>query len=151
MQFVFVLTERLIEMFLINQLKVMTVIWTFRVDTLMNNKVFTVFLMSKSMRAMRAAQGYFVRKLINLDLRFSAAYFAHNLIVRAVVLVKIFFGSFAIRASTVVGNITYRTAFNRLNVITVAPFDVRNKLLIMPNVALDDKRRLIDLKLLILR
>lgn len=92
-----------------------------------------------------------MRDFISEGLRFSTANFTQYLIVRTIVLVKIFFWSFAIRASAVIGNITCRTALNRLNFITVTPFDVRNKLFVMPNMALDDKRRFIDLKLLILR
>ena len=41
MQLVFVFAERLINMFLVNVFKIMTVIRTLRISTLMYNKVFS--------------------------------------------------------------------------------------------------------------
>ena len=117
----------------------------------MNNKVFAILLVNKRMRAMGASQDDFVGELINNGLRFSAADFAHKLIVRAVVLVKIVFWCVTIGTGGIIGNITNRAAFDRLNIIVVTPLDIFNKVFVKPNLTLDDQWRLIDFKLLILR
>ncbi len=151
MQLVFVFAERLINMFLVNVFKIMTVIRTLRISTLMYNKVFTVFLMRKRMRTVRTAQDNFAREFISMSLKFSATNFTQNLIVRTVVLVKILFRSFTVWASTIIGNITNRTAFDRSYNITVTPFDIRNEVLVKPNFALDNDGWFINFELLILR
>lgn len=138
-------------MLFLNLFKVMEVIRAFRINALVNNKVFAILLVNKSMRAVRATQDDLVGELINTGLRFSAADFAHKLIVRAVVLVKIVFWSVTIGTGGIIGNITNRAAFDRLNIIVVTPLDIFNKVFVKPNLTLDDQWRLIDFKLLILR
>ena len=138
-------------MLFLNLFKVMEVIRAFRINALVNNKVFAVFLVNKRMRAMRASQDDFVGELINTGLRFSAADFAHKLIVRAIIPVKIVFWSMTIRAGGVIRNITNRAAFDRLNIIVVTPLDIFNKVFVKPNLTLNDQWRLIDFELLILR
>lgn len=137
-------------MLFLNLFKVMEVVRAFRINTLVNDKVFAVLLVNKRMRAMRASQDNLGGELIT-SLRFSAADFAHKLIARAVVLVKIVFWSVTIGAGGIIGNITNRAAFNRLNIIVVTPLDIFDKVLVKPNLTLDDEWRLIDFKLLILR
>ena len=138
-------------MLFLNLVKVMEVIRAFRINALVNNKVFAIFLVNKRMRAVRASQDDFVGELINTGLKFSAADFAHKLIARAVIPVKIVFWSMTIRADGIIGNITNRAAFDRLNIIVVTPLDIFNKVFVKPNLTLDDEWRLIDFKLLILR
>ena len=117
MQLVFVFAERLINMFLVNVFKIMTVIRTLRISTLMYNKVFTVFLMRKRMRTVRTAQDNFAREFISMSLKFSATNFTQNLIVRTVVLVKILFRSTTTRARNINSNFFTVSTFNRFNVI----------------------------------
>ena len=56
MELVFVLATWLRQMFLVNLLEVVQIIWTFRVGAFMYNEVLAVFLMNKSMRAMRTSK-----------------------------------------------------------------------------------------------
>ena len=56
MELVFVLAIWLRQMFLVNLLEVVQIIWTFRVGAFMYNEVLAVFLMNKSMRAMRTSK-----------------------------------------------------------------------------------------------
>ncbi len=56
MEHVFVLAIWLRQMFLVNLLEVVQIIWTFRVGAFMYNEVLAVFLMNKSMRAMRTSK-----------------------------------------------------------------------------------------------
>ena len=138
-------------MLFLNLFKVMEVIRAFRINALVNNKVFAILLVNKSMRAVRASQDDLVGELINTGLRFSAADFAHKLIARAVIPVKIVFWSMTIGASGIIGNIANRAAFDRLDIVVVTPLDIFNKVFVKPNLTLDDQRRLIDFELLILR
>lgn len=138
-------------MLFLNLFKVMEIVRAFRINALVNNKVFAVFLVNKRMRAMGASQDDLVGELINTGLRFSAADFAHKLIARAVIPVKIVFWSMTIGASGIIGNIANRAAFDRLDIVVVTPLDIFNKVFVKPNLTLDDQRRLIDFELLILR
>lgn len=138
-------------MLFLNLFKVMEVIRAFRINALVNNKVFAILLVNKSMRAVRASQDDLVGELINTGLRFSAADFAHKLIARAVIPVKIVFWGMTIGASGIIGNIANRAAFDRLDIVVVTPLDIFNKVFVKPNLTLDDQRRLIDFELLILR
>ena len=88
---------------------------------------------------------------MGIRLRRSAAHFTQYLIVRAVVFVEIVFGSMAIRTDKIIGDITNRATFDRFNVIVITPLDIFNKVFVKPNLTVNDQRRFIDLKLLILR
>ena len=83
--------------------------------------------------------------------RRSAADFTHKLFVRTVVLVKIVLRCMTIGTHSIIGDITNRAAFNRLNIVVVTRLDIFNKVFVIPNLTLDDYRWLINLELLILR
>ena len=55
------------------------------------------------------------------------------MIARAVVLVKILFGSIAVRTDVVVGNIANRAALYRLDNNIIFPFDICKKVFVIPN------------------
>ncbi len=70
--------------------------------------------------------------------RGSAADFTHKLFVGAIVLVKIVLRCMTIGTDSIIGNITNRAAFNRLNIVIVTPLDIFNKVFVMPNLTPDD-------------
>ena len=88
---------------------------------------------------------------MSIRLRQSTANFTQYLIVGTVVFVKEVLRRIAIRTDKIIGDITSRAAFNRLNIIVITPLDIFNKVFVIPNLAVKDQRRLINLKLLILR
>ncbi len=57
MEFVFILAIILFQMFFIDFLEVMEIVWALGIHALMNDEVLTVFLMDQGMAAVRAAQG----------------------------------------------------------------------------------------------
>ena len=88
---------------------------------------------------------------MSIRLRQSTANFTQYLIVGTIVFVKVVLRRIAIRTDKLIGDITSRAALNRLNIIVITPLDIFNKVFVIPNLAVKDQGRLINLKLLILR
>ena len=77
--------------------------------------------------------------------------FAHELSLRAVILVEIWLRSVTARACAAIVNIAFRTSFHRLDFLAVSPFKIGDIILVIPFFVLFDFRKLINFKLLVFR
>jgi hypothetical protein len=125
------------------------IIITFGVDTLVNCKVFTVFLRNKSMGAVRASQGVLLRKAVFLRAKFCITDLTADLTLGAVILIKIRHRSITAWACASLGYITLRTPGDRFNYFLVALFVVFQKPLILNGFVMDYLRKDISFEFLI--
>jgi hypothetical protein len=76
---------------------------------------------------------------------------AENLSFGTIVFVKVRLWSIASRTFTVIIDITLRASGNRLNLLTITPFDVWNVIPVIPWVVVKNLREFINLEFLVLR
>jgi hypothetical protein len=90
-------------------------------------------------------------KTVFLRAKWSTTDFAKDLSFRTIILIEVRHRSFAARASTFFGDITFGAPFNRFNHLTVTEFVVFLKPLIFNSFVTDYCRKNICFKFLILR
>jgi hypothetical protein len=152
-EFIFVFTVILIEMFFINLPEIMKIIRALWIYTFMYDEVLTVFLMTEVVIAMRALQnGSFGEPIIFCWRKKCLADFAYNLgFSFAIVPRQIVHGSITCRAGTVFRDVAFHTAKDRLDSFVVTFFVVRNKIFPIPILFVrDDFGKLIYFEFLIL-
>jgi len=152
-EFVLVLTIVFIKIFFRNLLKIIQVIRAFYIHTLVNDEVFAVFLMNKSMAAVRTSKNIYLRESTfgsNGETRLT--YFAQELtLLLAVVPHEVVIGGVALRAGTVSGNITFTMSEYRLDGLAISFLIVGNKICPVPFLLVRNNLwKLVDLKFLIL-
>ena len=111
MELVFILSISLIEMFWLHIFKIVEIVRTFRVHTLMQDKKLPVLFGDESIPAVRAAQLYRREAVILLgELRVTDL--TGELSLTAVVLVKILLWSLTTGTGTVIGDVTFGPPFD---------------------------------------
>ena len=136
---------------LANFFKIVNVIRAFSINTLMNDKVLTIFLVNQCVITVRAFERIRFRESIILWRESSRANFAQNLSFRAVVLIEIRLRCITTRTGTVVTDVTNRTTINWFDFLTILPFEIRDVVIVVPFLIEDDFRKFINLEFLILR
>ena len=151
MEFVFILSISLIEMFRLHFFKVVEIVRAFRVHTLMQDKKLPVLFGDESIPAVRAAQLYRREAVILLgELRVTDL--TGELSLTAVVLVKILLWSLTTGTGTVIGDVTFGPPFDGTDLLFVTFFKVRDQFLISPVLTeIGDQREFINLVLLVFR
>jgi len=151
-ELVFVLSVVLIQMFFINLLKIMEIVRTFGIYTLVYDEVLTILFMDESVLTVRTTK--FERRMSILNWReLGLADFTHELPFCSIVFVEIDFWSITARTLTVIiyvafGSTTYR--FNRFVIIFVTPLEISHKIMVIPGLNIKNKWKFINLKFLIL-
>ena len=150
MELILVFAIIFVEILLINFLQVMKIVGTFRINTFMNAKEFTVFLVNKCIAAMRTnkpewSDDFFPgRECLTAD-------FALILTVTAIVIVNVMMRSSAKRAYSIFWDGLTITTLNRFDRLSILPLIVFEKELpILFDEGFDD-RKLVNLEFLILR
>ena len=151
MEFVFILSISLIEMFWLHIFKIVEIVRTFRVHTLMQDKKLPVLFGDESIPAVRAAQLYRREAVILLgELRVTDL--TGELSLTAVVLVKILLWSLTTGTGTVIGDVTFGPPFDGTDLLFVTFFKVRDQFLISPVLTeIGDQREFINLVFLVFR
>lgn len=124
MKLIFILTILLFEVLLINLFEVVEIVRTFRINTLMDNKVFAILYVRKSIAAVRTTQSILFGKAIFRRKEVGIADFAFDLPVPAVVTVEIRLRSIAGRIQR---DIAILTLGDRLDFLMVLEFEVRDQ------------------------
>jgi hypothetical protein len=151
-EFIFVFTVILIEMFFINLPEIMKIIRALWIYTFMYDEVLTILLMTEIVIAMRALQnGSFGEAVIFGWRKKCLADFAQNLALSfAIVPRQIIHRSITCRAGTVFRDIAFYTAKYRPDGFVVTFFVVRNKIFPIPILFVrDDFGKLIYFEFLI--
>ena len=150
MELIFVFSVAAFEIFLINLFEVVKIVRTFGIDAFVDHKVFAVFYVNQRMVTVRAFQGVGLCKTVFIRRECSGAYFAQDLSLRAVILVEIRFWSIAARAGTRIVDITCGPAADRFDFFAILPFKVRDVIVIVPFLVIDDLWKFINFEFLIL-
>ena len=150
MEFIFIFSVILFQVFLIHFFEVVKIVGAFRIDTLMDDKVLAVFLGGQGVPTMRTAQFHrgeatFLRgESCITDL-------TEKLSLGTVVFVQKGLWCITTGAGAGVRNITFRAAADRANLPAIAFFVVRDEILISPALPeVGDQRELINLEFLVL-
>ena len=149
-EFIFVFSVAAFEIFLINLFEIVKVVRTFGIDAFVDHKVFAVFLVNQRVIAVRAFQGVGLCKTVFIRRECSGADFAQDLTLRAVILVEIRFWSIAAGAGAVIVDITYGSATDRFDFLAILPLEVRDVIVVVPFLVIDDLWKFINFELLIL-
>ena len=150
MEFIFVFSVAAFEIFLINLFEIVKVVRTFGIDAFVDHKVFAVFLVNQRVIAVRAFQGVGLCKTVFIRRECSGADFAQDLPLRAVILVEIRFWSIAAGAGAVIVDITYGSATDGFDFLAILPLEVRDVIVVVPFLVIDDLWKFINFELLIL-
>ena len=102
------------------------------------------------MVAVGTFQGVGLGKAVFFGRKCRGTDFAQDLSLRAVILVEIGFWSIAARAGAVIINITCGPAADRFDFFAILPFKVRDVIVVVPFLVIDDLWKLINFELLIL-
>ena len=149
-EFIFVFSVAAFEIFLINLFEIVKVVRTFGIDAFVDHKVFAVFLVNQRVIAVRAFQGVGLCKTVFIRRECSGAYFAQDLSLRAVILVEIRFWSIAAGTGARIVDITCGPAMDRFDFLAILPLDVRDVIVVVPFLVIDDLWKFINFELLIL-
>ena len=149
MEFIFVFSVAAFEIFLINLFEIVKVVRTFGIDAFVDHKVFAVFLVNQRVIAVRAFQGVGLCKTVFIRRECSGADFAQDLTLRAVILVEIRFWSIAAGAGARIVDITCGPATDRFDFLAILPLDVRDVIVVVPFLVIDDLWKFINFELLI--
>ena len=152
MEFVFIFAIVFFQMLFINLLKVMEIVRALGINAFMDNKVFTVFLVNKWMRAVRAFQNRgFWKTAVVRSWKTILAYLAKKLaFLFAIIPHKILERCAAKITAAVLRNVTFATAKDRFDGFVIALFIVGNEVGPFPILFEGyDFRKLINFKLLI--
>lgn len=131
MELIFVFAVILFEVFLIHLFEVVKVVRAFGIDTLMDDKVLSVFLGNQSISTMGTAQfhrgeaAFLRRKPRRTDL-------AEKLAFGTVILVEKWLRGITARAGAVIRDVTIRAAADRTDFLAVAFFIVRDEFFVSP-------------------
>ena len=149
MEFVFILSISLIEMFWLHFLKVVEIVRAFRVHTLMQDKKLPVLFGDEGIPTVGAAQ-FYRRESVILQGELRTADFAGQLTFGAVVLVKILLWSLTAWTGTVIGDVTFGPTFEGTDLFAVLLLKERDQFLISPVLTeIRDQRKFINLVFLI--
>ena len=148
-EFIFVFSVAAFEIFLINLFEIVKVVRTFGIDAFVDHKVFAVFLVNQRVIAVRAFQGVGLCKTVFIRRECSGADFAQDLPLRAVILVEIRFWSIAAGAGAVIVDITYGSATDGFDFLAILPLEVRDVIVVVPFLVIDDLWKFINFELLI--
>ena len=132
MEFVFVLAISFFKMLFIHFLEVMQIVGTFRIHTLMDDEMLTVFFMSQSLTAVWAAQGVLFGKTVVIRRKGGVADFALDLPGFTIVAIEVRLWGVAGRAFTVFWDVTLLTPGNRFNLLLIFVLKVRDEELPVP-------------------
>lgn len=152
MKFVFILSEVLQQILLINFLQIVEIVRTLGIHAFMEEEVFPFFFSHKSFPAMRTAKGELFRKAVFFRGEVGAADLTAELPGFAVVAVEIRFGSTAGRATAVIGDVTGFAPDDGPDILIIAMLEVRDEELPVPVMLVElDPWKFINLELLVFR
>lgn len=152
MKFVFILSEVLQQILLINFLQIVEIVRALGIHAFMEEEVFPFFFSHKSFPAMRTAKGELFRKAVFFRGEVGAADLTAELPGFAVVAVEIRFGSTAGRATAVIGDVTGFAPDDGPDILIIAMLEVRDEELPVPVMLVElDPWKFIDLELLVFR
>lgn len=137
MELIFVLTILLFKVLLINLFEVVEIVRTFRIYTLMDNKVFAIFYVRKSIATVRTTQSIRLGKAIFRRREVCVADFAPDLSFLAIVTVDIRLRGIAGWTFTILRDITFFTTGDWLNLFVVLEFKVWDQELPVPVIVMD--------------
>ena len=150
MELVFIFAISLLEMFRIHFFKVVEIVRTFRIYTLMQDKTFPVLFGNESVPAVRTAQLH-GRKTVILLWELRVTDLAGELTFGAVVLVKIRFWSLTAGTGTVIGDITFGPPADGTDLLFITFFKVRDEIFISPVLTeIGDQGKFVNFELLVL-
>ncbi len=149
MELIFVPAVIFFEVILIHLFKVVEIAGAFGIDTLVDDKVFPDFFWNEGIPTVWASQFY--RRETAFHRRESGiVYLAEDLAFGAVVPVEVWHGRVTAWAGAGLRDIAFRAAVHRSGFLSVAFFEIGDKLLVSPALAeISDKRERIDLELLV--
>ena len=151
MEFVFVFPIVLIQVVFINFTKIVKIVRTLGVHTLMDDEVLAVFLWNKSISTVWASE-FDGGKTAFFWGESGVADLAENLPFGAIVFVQERLWGITTRTAAIFQDITLGAAGNGADFLTVAIFEVRNQFLVRPALAeISDERKGIRFEFLILR
>ena len=151
MELVFILSISLVKMFPIHFFKVMEIVRTFRVYTLMQDKKLPVLFRNESIPAVRAAQLQGREAVILLG-ELGVTDFTGELSFGTVVFVKIRHWSLTAGTGAVIGDVTLGPPSDGTDLLSVTFFKVRDQFFISPVLTeIGDQREFINLVFLVFR
>ena len=149
MEFVFIFTIVQFEVLLINFFQVVKIIRTLRIHTFMKDEMFPVFLRNESVTTVRTSELH-GRKPAFIRREPRVTDFGKKLSFGTIILIEERFWSITTRTTTVVRDIADRVTTDRKNLLAIAFFIVRDKILISPILTkVSDQRKFINLEFLI--
>lgn len=131
--------------------KVVKIIRTFRIDALVDDEMLAFFLFYQNVQTVRAAQCCCPCKSAFSRAEFRRAYFTENLSPGTIVFIEIWFWRIASGTLAFIINVTFRTSGNGLAFFAITPFDIRNVIFVIPWLIVENLRKFINLKFLVLR
>ena len=148
-ELIFILAIILFEVILIHLFEVVEVVRAFRIDTFVEDEVLPLFLWNESVAAVWAAQLHGREPAVPGE-ESGIAYLTENLAFGTVVPVEVWHGRVTARTGAVLRNIAFRSAVHRPDLLSIAFFEIGDKLLVSPVLAeVGNKRERIDLELLV--
>jgi hypothetical protein len=152
MELVFVLAKVFFQVLFINFFKVMKIVRAFRIDTFVDDKVFSILLAGQRVITMGTAQGGELREAVFLRRKVGIANFAFDLSFLAIIAVKVRLGRIAERTGAVIGDVAFFTSGNRFDLHVIPVFEVRDEESPVPFMMMDfDLGEFIRFELLVLR
>ena len=152
MKFVFILSEVLQQILLINFLQIVEIVRTLGIHAFMEDEVFPFFFSHKSFPAMRAAKSELFRKAVFFRGEVGAADLTAELPGFAVVAVEIRFRCATGRATAIIWDVAGFPPGDRPDLLAVTMLKVRDQELPVPLMLMElDPGEFIDLKFLIFR
>lgn len=121
------------------------------IQTFMYVKVLAGFNFLKGMRAVRALQQIFVIVLVLMFIKSGTADFAEELSLGTVIAVQVFRRGIAARAGAVRRDIGIAAVFDRLDFLTITPFEIGNEILIVPNFPDNNSGKFVNFIFLVFR
>lgn len=138
------------EVSLVNFLKVVKIIRAFRVDALMEDKVFAAFLRDKGIAAMRAARLNGRKAALGRG-EPGGTDLAEELALGTIVFVEERLRGITARAGAIIRNVTLTAAADRTDLLAIELFVVRDKIFVSPVLPkVGDQREFINCELLVL-
>lgn len=150
-EFIFVLTIILFEIFLIHLFEVVEIVRAFWIDALVEDEVLTFFLGDESIAAVWATQLHGREAAFQWG-ESGVTDFTQYLAFGTVVFIKERFWGIAAGAGAVIRDVAFRTAADGTDFLAITFFVVRDKVFIIPVLPeVSDKREFINLELLVFR
>ena len=134
---------------MVNFLQVVKIVRAFGVDAFMEDEVFPFFFWDKGIAAMWAAQ-FQAGETAFLRGEPGGADFALQLSFGTVVPVEVGFWRITAGAAAVIGDIAFRTASDRADLLSVTLFKVRDEVFVVPVLSeVGNEREFVNLELLV--